>query len=79
MKHKPDDRRDNVDKIQNNIDHTIANMEAAEEMIAESDDPGVRKDLKAKNVRRAEALDDMRREIRDEAIDKKHQYRKQND
>ena len=33
MKNKPDDRRDNVDKIQKNIDMTIHNMELADELI----------------------------------------------
>lgn len=34
MKNKPDDRRDNVDKIQYNITKTIQNCELADEMIA---------------------------------------------
>ncbi|NLY98764.1 MAG: small acid-soluble spore protein Tlp, partial [Clostridiaceae bacterium] len=36
-KPKPDDRKDNVEKIQYNIDKTIQNMEMAEEMIAKTD------------------------------------------
>ncbi len=38
MKNKPDDRRDNVDKIQYNITKTIQNCELADEMIAKTDD-----------------------------------------
>ena len=34
MRNKPDDRRDNVDKIQYNIDKTIENCHRANEMIA---------------------------------------------
>jgi small acid-soluble spore protein (thioredoxin-like protein) len=70
-KPKPDDRRDNVDKIQRNINNTIENIEAAEEMIALSDNEQDRENLRAKNKRREEALDSMRQEIRDEALDKK--------
>ncbi|AFV02932.1 acid-soluble spore protein [Dehalobacter sp. UNSWDHB] len=74
MKHNPDDRRDNVDRIQKNINHTIQNMELADEMIAKTDDPKSKKDLKGKNERRHDALNGMRAEIRDEALDKKREY-----
>ncbi len=74
-KRNPDDRRDNVDKIQNNIDHTIQNMEVAEEMITLTDDPKKKKSLKDKNDRRRDALDGMRNEIKDEANDKQHKYK----
>ncbi len=75
MKHKPDDRRDNVEKIQASIDHTIKNMELAEEMIVLSDDEKTKKSLKAKNERREEALEGFRDEIRDEAIDRDRGYK----
>ena len=39
MKHNPDDRRDNVDKLQFMINHTIENMEKAEETMELTDDP----------------------------------------
>ena len=71
QKPKPDDRSDNVDKIQFNINHTIRNMEAAEELIAKTDDRNMKKDLEDKNERRRDALQGMREEIRDEALDKK--------
>jgi small acid-soluble spore protein (thioredoxin-like protein) len=74
MKHNPDDRRDNADRIQKNINHTIQNMELADEMIAKTDDPKSKKDLKEKNERRRDALNGMRAEIRDEALDKKREY-----
>ena len=45
MKHKPDDRRDNVERIQENINHTIQNIDNGEEMIALSDNPRTRRDL----------------------------------
>lgn len=70
MKTKPDDRSDNVENIQFNIDKTIQNMELADEMIAKTDDENMKSALEDKNERRRDALDGMRREIRDEA---KHQ------
>lgn len=63
----PDNRDDNVERIQRNIDMTIRNMEAAEEMIAKTSDEKMKKSLAAKNERRRDALEAMRREIRDEA------------
>jgi small acid-soluble spore protein (thioredoxin-like protein) len=64
---KPDDRRDNVKKIKNNIDSTIRNMELAEEIIEETPNSKTKKDLSEKNERRKDALEGMRREIKDEA------------
>jgi small acid-soluble spore protein (thioredoxin-like protein) len=74
-KPKPDDRRDNVDKIQFNIDNTIKNYELAEELIAKTDDEDLKKTLKEKNKRRLESLDSMRAEIKDEAEDKRKGYK----
>lgn len=70
-KPKPDDRSDNVDKIQFNINHTIRNMEAADELIEKTDDIKMKKDLEEKNDRRRTALNGMREEIRDEARNQK--------
>ncbi len=67
MKPNPDDRRDNVGKIQRNINRTIQNIEAAEEMIGMTSDPNMKKALEEKNDRRRAGLDNMRQEIRDEA------------
>jgi len=67
-KPKPDDRRDNVDRIQENIDNTIKNYRLAEEMIAITDDEKTKKDLREKNKRRLESLEGMKEEIRDEAL-----------
>jgi small acid-soluble spore protein (thioredoxin-like protein) len=75
MKNKPDDRRDNVDKIQYNIDKTIKNCELADEMISITDDEKTKKALSGKNERREEALNSMTKEIKDEAIDKKNGYK----
>ena len=67
MKPNPDNRKDNVRKIQKNIDMTIHNMEMAEEMIAKTDNPKTKQDLCAKNERRGQALEGLRKEIKDEA------------
>jgi len=75
MKPKPDNRENNVDRIQFNINHTIRNIEAGEEMIAKTDDSKMKEDLEGKNERRREALYGMKEEIQDEARDKKHGYK----
>ncbi|CUU50606.1 small acid-soluble spore protein Tlp [Clostridium beijerinckii] len=75
MKNKPDNRKDNVDRIQYNIDRTILNCELADEMIEKTDDPKMQQTLKEKNDRREEALRGMREEIRDEALDKERGYK----
>ncbi len=74
MKPNPDDRSDNVEKIQENIDDTIRNMEAAEDMMARTDNPQTKAELKAKNNRREEALDGLRKEIKDEADARENNY-----
>ncbi|MBZ2174764.1 small acid-soluble spore protein Tlp [Schnuerera sp. xch1] len=74
-KSNPDDRRDNVDKIQFKINKTIQNYELAEEMIAKTDDEKTKEELKEKNKRRLESLKSMRHEIRDEAIAKEKGYK----
>jgi small acid-soluble spore protein (thioredoxin-like protein) len=63
----PDNREDNVERLQKNIDYTISNIEAAEEMIAETSDERMKKTLSEKNDRRRDALNGFRSEIRDEA------------
>ncbi|MGI5848788.1 MAG: small acid-soluble spore protein Tlp [Christensenellales bacterium] len=71
MKSKPDDRSNNVERIQRNIDMTIYNMELADELIAKTSDEKMKKTLTEKNERRRRALEGMRREIRDEAANQK--------
>lgn len=63
----PDNREDNVERIQHNINMTIHNMEAAEEMISKTPDENMKETLVEKNERRRQALDGMRSEIKDEA------------
>ncbi|MBB6625327.1 small acid-soluble spore protein Tlp [Clostridium gasigenes] len=75
MRNKPDDRTDNVDRIQYNIDKTIQNCQLADEMIEETDDKKMKQTLEEKNNRRESALKNMKEEIKEEAIDKENGYR----
>ena len=64
---KPDDRSDNEAKIRRAMANTKKQIEAAEEMIAETSDPKTRAELRAKNERRTQAIQDMEREAQQEA------------
>ncbi|MGG2106655.1 small acid-soluble spore protein Tlp [Lysinibacillus pakistanensis] len=68
---KPDDRSDNVEKLQDMMKNTKENMEAAEEMMAYVDE-NERKALKQKNARREESMSGFREEILDEAAARKN-------
>jgi small acid-soluble spore protein (thioredoxin-like protein) len=74
MKNKPDDRRDNVQKLQENITNTIQNIELAEETMSEASNMQMKEQIKAKNKRREEALSNMRQEIQDESTDQEQGY-----
>lgn len=74
-KSKPDNRKDNVERIQKNISNTIQNIEAAGEMIAETTNEKMKRDLIEKNKRRKDALRSMRQEIKDEADARERGYR----
>lgn len=75
MHRNPDDRRDNVERIQESIDSTVRKMELADEMIAETDNPQTKEELRAKNDRREQALEGLRKEIKDEAAAREKDYR----
>jgi len=74
-KPKPDDRRDNVNKIQNNINNTISNYRETEDLINNVDSDKEKQDLEEKNQRREQSIKNMKKEIKDEAIDKKNGYK----
>jgi small acid-soluble spore protein (thioredoxin-like protein) len=71
----PDDRRDNVERIEYNIGKTIQNIKRAEDMIEITDDENMKQTLMDKNERRRDALKGMREEIREEAIARENNYR----
>lgn len=66
-KPKPDDRSDNVEKLQEMICNTIENMEEAEESMAFTDSEEQRQMIEEKNQRRRESIDAFRAEVKDEA------------
>lgn len=71
---KPDDRSDNVEKLQGAIDHTMENLRETQDHLrahrAELN-PGTRHDLTEKNQRRERAIRGFREEIKDEAHHKR--------
>jgi len=64
-KPNPDDRSDNVEKLQEMIVNTIDNMQEAEETM-QNVNGDERAQIEAKNERRRESIDAMRSEIKDE-------------
>ena len=72
MKSNPDDRSDNVERIQENIDNTIKNINLANEVIAESNNSKEIENMKERNQRREESLEAMRSEIKEEAMANKN-------
>ncbi|MDF2040122.1 small acid-soluble spore protein Tlp [Bacillus sp. CMF12] len=61
----PDDRSDNVEKLQSMIVHTIENMDEAEESMKYANAEDLAR-IEAKNERRRESLASFRSEIKDE-------------
>jgi small acid-soluble spore protein (thioredoxin-like protein) len=74
-KPKPDDRSDNVEKIQYAINHTISNYRETKDLINKTDDPEEKKRLMEKQKRRLQALEGQRKEIREEAIARDNNYK----
>jgi small acid-soluble spore protein (thioredoxin-like protein) len=63
----PDDRSDNVEKLQAMIQNTDDNIRRAEQSIAITDSEEQRNQIEAKNERRRESIENFRSEIHDEA------------
>ena len=67
---KPDDRSDNVEKIQHAISNTVENFREAEDFVQAHRDEMSAKDLAdidAKNHRRQEAIEGFRSKMKDAA------------
>ena len=67
---KPDNRADNEVHLQNHIDHTIANLHAAEAYLDEHADEittDEKQAIEAKNERRNESIKDFIAEKKDES------------
>jgi small acid-soluble spore protein (thioredoxin-like protein) len=66
---KPDDRSDNVEKLQQMIQNTMENIRESRDFLkAHADDmsPQDQANLKAKNERREQSIEELRGEIKDE-------------
>ena len=63
---KPDDRSDNVEKLQNMVQNTIENIEEAEETMRYASGQD-KQNIREKNKKREEAIEGLRAEIKDEA------------
>ena len=75
MTPNPDDRKDNVEKIQEHIDNTIHNIELADDIISNTSDNKLKKELQDKNDRREKAVDSMKNEMRGEAWARENGYK----
>ncbi|MBD1379346.1 small acid-soluble spore protein Tlp [Metabacillus arenae] len=74
-KPKPDDRSDNVEKLQDMVQNTIQNIEKAHETMQFSEGEE-RSKIEQKNARREESIAAMRSEIQDEAKAREDGYQK---
>lgn len=74
-KPKPDDRSDNVEKLQTMVENTIENINEAEDTL-EFSNAEDRARIEAKNERRKESIDAMRSEIQDESQARQNGYNK---
>lgn len=68
-KPNPDDRSDNVEKLQEMVQNTLENREEAEASLDGQTSARDREGIEAKNARREEAIEFMREEIKDESRD----------
>lgn len=67
-KPKPDDRSDNVEKLQDMVQDTLNNIDEAEESLEFASDKQ-KEQIREKNRRREEAIEGFRDEIEDEVND----------
>ncbi|MFB4165267.1 small acid-soluble spore protein Tlp [Alteribacillus sp. JSM 102045] len=72
---KPDDRSNNAERIENNIGHTLQNMNEArdfEKAHSEELSQEEKQQIEEKNQRRERAIEGMREEIKDEVNDQQN-------
>lgn len=70
----PDDRTDNVEKLQSMVQNTIVNIEESQDTLQFAS-PKDREQIEGKNHRREESIQALRDEIRDEAQAREDGYR----
>ncbi|MGC5328502.1 small acid-soluble spore protein Tlp [Brevibacillus sp. SYSU BS000544] len=66
---KPDDRSDNVEKLQDMIQDTMENIRESQDYVKANGsemNPDEKANIEAKNQRRAESIEGYRSEIQDE-------------
>ncbi|WP_102346623.1 small acid-soluble spore protein Tlp [Bacillus sp. Marseille-P3661] len=73
-KPKPDDRSDNVEKLQSMVQNTIENIEESHDTMQFADG-AERQRIEEKNKRREESIHAMREEIKDEAAARENGYK----
>ncbi|MFN2747327.1 MULTISPECIES: small acid-soluble spore protein Tlp [Bacillus] len=73
QQHHPDDRSDNVEKLQDMVQNTIENIEESEEQLSFASGEE-KQQIREKNERRNESIEAMRNEIHDEAKSQKQEY-----
>ncbi|MBY0120521.1 small acid-soluble spore protein Tlp [Bacillus sp. S/N-304-OC-R1] len=73
-KPNPDDRSDNVEKLQTMVQNTIENINEAEESLQFANEED-RARIEAKNERRKESIEAMRSEIKDESEARQNGYK----
>ncbi|MDL0435292.1 MULTISPECIES: small acid-soluble spore protein Tlp [unclassified Niallia] len=69
----PDNRADNVEKLQDMIENTLDNIDKSEETMAFASSEE-RANIEAKNKRREESIDAFREEVKDEAANRENGY-----
>lgn len=72
QKPNPDNRADNVDRLQEKVQNTIENIEASHDALAYATEEEQR-NIEDKNKRRNESLRAMRQEIKEESAHSRHQ------
>ena len=70
MSHKIVERKDNIRKIKETIENTQDNMEFAEDMIDSTSDAKHRRTLESQNERRADSIDALQDELKEQIIGK---------
>ncbi len=66
QKPNPDHRADNVERLQNQVQNTIENIEASNDVLAYATEEE-RQDIEKKNKHRNQSLQAMREEMKDES------------
>lgn len=72
-KPNPDDRSDNVEKLQDMVQNTIENIEEAKESMEFATDEEKQR-IQEKNARRNESIESFRNEIQDESVMRENGY-----